>query len=95
LTGVKGSMAGNRGNVMAKYLGHRSWAAWNVSLWIGNDEGLYRLALECIRDAKGNGGKAKAAERFLDILADSGVDATPDGARYTLTTVKAAFVGLE
>lgn len=95
MTGVKGSVAGNRGNVMAKYNGHKNWNHWNVSLWIGNDEGLYRLALECIRDARGKGGKVKAAECFLDILADSGIDATPDGARYTMTTVKAAFVGLE
>lgn len=34
---------------MAKYQGHKNWNHWNVSLWINNDEGLYKLARECIR----------------------------------------------
>jgi hypothetical protein len=35
---------------MAKpYNGHRSWNAWNVSLWLNNDEGLYNLMVEAIR----------------------------------------------
>lgn len=31
---------------MSAYNGHRSWNAWNVSLWLNNDEGLYREARE-------------------------------------------------
>lgn len=36
------------------YNGHESWNAWNVALWIGNDEPLYRLAMHCLTEpAKG------------------------------------------
>jgi len=42
---------------MSKYQGHRSWNAWNVALWIGNDEGLYHLALDYWRSAKASGAK--------------------------------------
>lgn len=34
-----------------EYNGHRSWNAWNVSLWINNTEPQYRLAQE-LSDAK-------------------------------------------
>ena len=26
------------------YNGWKNWATWNVALWLGNDEGLYRLS---------------------------------------------------
>ena len=28
------------------YNGWKNWATWNVALWLGNDEGLYRAARE-------------------------------------------------
>ena len=63
------------------YQGHRSWAAWNVSLWIYNDEWQYRA----VRDiAAGPGrieGKVRQALRLLG-------DRTPDGARYTAMNVR-------
>lgn len=71
------------------YNGHPNWAQWNVSLWIGNDEGLYRLALDCIRRSKT---KDAAARLFIDEV---GTDKTPDGARYSFTAVRHALVGLE
>jgi len=72
---------------MAKgYNGHRSWAAWNVSLWIGNDEGLYRMAL----DYKRRYGSHAGARRLLAELPDK----TPDGARYTQTSVREALAAL-
>ena len=63
------------------YQGHRSWAAWNVSLWIYNDEWQYRA----VRDiALGPGrieDKVRRAQRLLG-------DRTPDGARYTAMNVR-------
>lgn len=84
---------------MATYNGHRSWNAWNVSLWISNDENLYNLASECLRRPY-VGRRAgqpvtlrSAAKRFLDAI---GWDSkTPDGAKYNLTCVSEALTGLE
>jgi hypothetical protein len=73
---------------MAEYNGHRSWAAWNVALWIANDEGLYRLALLRLRQHKT---KSAAARTLIDELPTR----TPDGARYSFTSVREALVGLE
>lgn len=75
------------------YNGHPSHAAWNVSLWIGNDEGLYRLAQDCYRHARnGRRGRAwNAAEAFIDAV---GTDKTPDGVRWSRTTVARAIAGL-
>lgn len=77
------------------YNGHRNRSAWNVSLWIANDEGLYRLALDCLRDARiCRRTREYAAELFLQALADINVTSTPDGTRYTKTNVRLAMVGL-
>jgi len=78
------------------YNGHESWNAWNVALWIGNDEGLYRAAMEAIRRPR-IGGKPVTAgiatRRFFD---DTGLEGTrtPDGARYSFHSVKLAIIGL-
>lgn len=71
---------------MAKYAGHRSWNAWNVSLWMGNDEGPYRFAIRCLEKADWNA--KKATELFMDVY---GYQQTPDGAIYNLLSVKSAM----
>lgn len=76
---------------MAKYNGHRSWNAWNVALWIGNDESLYRAAMECKRRAKNLTG---ATRLFLREVVSEG-DRTPDGGKYNWTCVREALAGLE
>jgi len=53
---------------MAGYNGHRSWAYWNVSLWIGNDEGLYNLARECVRRTHN---RTQAAQAMLEALTEA------------------------
>lgn len=73
---------------MATYNGHKNFNHWNVSLWINNDEGLYRLA-QAVASGKGNAeGKAKTV---LQILNEQGVTKTPDGTPYSVTTIKAAM----
>lgn len=73
---------------MAKFNGHKNWNHWNVSLWINNDEGLYNLAKECIRDCKT---RKDAAECFLHAVATYN---TPDGAPYSVSSIRAAMVDM-
>ena len=49
---------------MAQYNGHRSWNAWNVSLCLNNDQGLYNLMLHCI---KGTKNKSSASSKTIGI----------------------------
>ena len=72
---------------MTKFNGHRSWAAWNVSLWINNDEGLYFWALGLARQH----GIARAARMMAEELDGK---RTPDGARYTPTSIREALRGI-
>jgi hypothetical protein len=68
------------------YNGHKNYNCWNVSLWINNDEGLYRLMKDCLRLFKT---KDLATFAFL-----SNVDThTPDGVRYTFASVRKAISG--
>ena len=72
---------------MSEHNGHHCWNCWNVSLWIANDEPLYRFALEC----KEGVSLDRAARRFKAYVGDR----TPDGASYSLKSIRAALAGLE
>ena len=74
---------------MKAYNGHRNYNAWNIALWISNDEGLYRFALECLK--RGKGSADRAARIFMASFEG---DKTPDGVPYTLLNVKLALAGL-
>lgn len=76
------------------YLGHRNWNHWNVSLWINNDEGLYNAARNYARNAPRFYSQAEAAQRFLDDMKRHGTTHTPDGAPYSVTTIRAAMRGM-
>jgi hypothetical protein len=74
---------------MAKYSGHRSWNAWNVSLWINHDESLYRFALDTLRRYKS---RRVAARRLAEELHGQ---RTPDGAVYNRTCLYEALKGMD
>lgn len=74
------------------YNGHKNWNHWNVSLWINNDEGLYNEARNFIRHY---GNKKDAARMMFRAWADYGITHTPDGAPYSVSSIRAAMVGME
>lgn len=72
---------------MATYNGHRSWNAWNVSLWIHNDEGLYTRARELVQR---HGMKYGARMLYAQLEGQR----TPDGAQYNVTCIREALRGI-
>ena len=76
---------------MTKYNGHKNWNHWNVSLWINNDEGLYRMALNYIGACEN---RRDAAIAMCNHLVESGITHTPDGAPYSVSFIRAAMVGM-
>ena len=80
--------------IMAKskmYNGHKNKTHWNVSLWINNDESLYRTAKEFISY---NSNRNDAARDMMLFLEQTGQDKTPDGFKYSTTAIRAAMVGM-
>jgi hypothetical protein len=75
-------------NMKKEYNGHESKTAWNVSLWICNDESLYNEAIRCKAECKT---LKAAASMFLE---NTGVTTTPDGYKYSHHTVKLAISNL-
>lgn len=69
---------------MKAYNGHRSWAAWNVNLWLNNDERLYGQAASLVRIY----GKTQAARILARALFGK---KTPDGAKYNYTNIRLAL----
>lgn len=77
---------------MKPYNGHRSYNAWNVSLWIGNDEGTYRFAMDCLRGPFPKPRTLESATtEFMSVFKG---ERTPDGVLYTRTNVRLALAGL-
>ena len=72
---------------MSEYNGHRSWNAWNVSLWINNDESLYLTAVDLMKRFHNR----HSAARHFPYLGSR----TPDGALYNVTCVYEAMEGME
>lgn len=73
------------------FLGHKNKTHWNVSLWINNDESLYRTAKEFISY---NSNRNDAARDMMLFLEQTGQDKTPDGFKYSTTAIRAAMVDM-
>jgi hypothetical protein len=59
------------------YNGWANYETWNVSLWMSNDEGLYELAKDTVRDGGTYG-------EFCNIMRDVyEMTETPDGVSWT------------
>ena len=70
---------------MKTYQGHRSWNAWNVSLWINNDESLYFTAVDYCK-------RAKSLDRAVNMFyQDVQGSKTPDGAIFNRLSIKSAI----
>lgn len=76
------------------YNGHKNRAHWNVSLWIGNDEMLYRLAQQRIRSASNRNEAAKELLQDMCDMQSTSEPVTPDGCRYNVTNIRAAIRGM-
>lgn len=82
--------------------GFPSWNAWNVSLWINNEESLYRMAQDCVLRSQswkgfsktGPSPRERAATMMFEALERDDITHTPDGAPYSVTTIKAAMRGM-
>lgn len=74
--------------------GHKNWNHWNVSLWINNDEGLYRMARNYVVFKQRSSSKQQCAAAMLQELHGCGITKTPDGAPYSISSIRAAMVGM-
>lgn len=77
---------------MGTYNGHKNWAHWNVALWLNNDEGLYLMARDALASFRN---KSEAANYLIEGLRDCGFTKTPDGARYSFASVRAALASFD
>ena len=55
----------------ATFNGWANWETWNVALWIGNDESLYKAAKTC-----------RTYQELVELLWECGSKETPDGCRW-------------
>lgn len=52
------------------YNGWTNYETWNVALWLGNEEALYRDTIELARQAKDEWAAAEAIEEYVQDLRD-------------------------
>lgn len=68
---------------MKSFNGHRSWNAWNASLWLSNNEVLDKMVNNYINI------KEYSINKVFNILKDDLVNSkTPDGATITARALR-------
>jgi hypothetical protein len=75
---------------MSKYNGHRNYEAWNVSLWLNNNDFFYTKMQSLISFNN----RKVAARKMLDFLIEGGIPKTGDGVLYTVTNIELAMRGM-
>jgi hypothetical protein len=73
-----------------RYQGHKNWNYWNVSLYINNEFTLYRMAKLWATPGCGLTLEQQAAG-MLRELGEQGITKTPDGASYSVSSIKAVL----
>jgi hypothetical protein len=75
------------------YNGHRSYNAWNVSLWLYNDESLYNMVRICCETARRKRDCAKRQLKLAESLIWHNVqgERTPGGAPYSRLSIREAI----
>ena len=61
--------------------GWANYETWNASLWIGNDESMYRLAVSYVEQARRFGQKV-SYDALIPALEYNFGQMTPDGTRW-------------
>ncbi len=67
------------------YNGHKNWTHWNVALWLYSECFLYDMMCAAVRTAP----TLDSAARLIHAMLEG--QSTPDGARYTFTSIRAAI----
>ena len=66
--------------------GWKNWATWNVSLYINNEERMYRVALAYVEQAR-RFGQRISYDALIPALEYRFGQMTPDGARWMDPTI--------
>jgi hypothetical protein len=72
-----------------EYNGHKNWTHWNVSLWLDNDEHMYRHIQDIIKRHLAGQVRYNTFTKICRIVQNSLPKATPDGARYSMVAIAA------
>lgn len=77
------------------YQGHKNRNAWNVALYLANEEPLYRLCQDAMKRVLGRGHRSFTTDDAARYVLRQLPERTPDGVPYTFTNVRLALANWE